>query len=616
MSAVAMSPLADPTRGGFYAGTVKTTWKLFGPRQRVLTIGIVFKLLQSICIGVPVTVVVWVVERIRLDTLTATNCWWAIAITVAALGAQFVTGYYSNRYAWVSTFEAIGEARIRTLTHLQKLPIGSVLSRKSGDVSAVLTSDFEMVSNFAHYALPMLFGAAGLPVAVIAMLAFIDLPMAAAVLASILVAVPIFLVANRIFASHAVKRADMLAAANSRMVEYVQGISVARAYNQTGAKMVPFRQAIADIRAVNDSMAVRLVPLALLAIGAVQLGVPLVVAAGTYRWFDGAIDAGTVVVFLVLVLRVYAPLIQVATQAEALRLADASLQRIGRVMDLAEQVAPPTAVHDLKSFDIDFDDVTFGYDPDNPVIAGISLHCAPSTMTAIVGPSGAGKSTIVNLIARFWDPQHGSVRIGGVDVRELTPQQLFDSVTVVFQDVYLFQGSIRDNIAFGRPDARDEAIVAAAVAAQAHQFISNLAAGYDTSVGEGGATLSGGERQRISIARAILKDSPIVLLDEPTASVDPLNEEALQLALAALVQHKTLVVVAHRLSTIQSADQIIALESLGAEPGRIVERGSHHELLALDGMYSRLWRERQRAANWRINPTPFTPNQHHPGTGQ
>jgi ATP-binding cassette subfamily B protein len=198
-------------------------------------------------------------------------------------------------------------------------------------------------------------------------------------------------------------------------------------------------------------------------------------------------------------------------------------------------------------------------------------------------------------VARFWDPQAGAVRLGGVDLRDLTADQLYDAVTVVFQDVYLFPGSVAENIAFGRPDALGDEVVAAARAAQAHEFVRALPQGYDTPVGEGGARLSGGERQRISIARAILKDAPVVLLDEATAALDPTNERLLQTALAALVRDKTVLVVAHRLATIRHADQIAVMDR-----GRIVERGRHDQLLAAPGLYARLWAERERAARWRI----------------
>ena len=222
------------------------------------------------------------------------------------------------------------------------------------------------------------------------------------------------------------------------------------------------------------------------------------------------------------------------------------------------------------------------------------------TTTAIIGPSGAGKSTILNLVSRFWDVDEGAVRIGGVDVRELTHQQLFEHITVVFQDVYLFRATVRENIAFGRPDATDVEVEEAARAAQAHEFIAELPQGYDTVVGEGGGTLSGSERQRLSIARAVLKDSSIVLLDEPTSSLDALNDRAVRAALVNLLRNKTVLIVAHRLPTIQAADQILVVDA-----GRLVQSGTHEELMEQrDGRYHQLWLDRQRAAGWRIGDRP------------
>ncbi|MFN3220083.1 MAG: ABC transporter ATP-binding protein [Acidimicrobiales bacterium] len=598
-TATAATTAPDRHEGGFYRGPIRTTWRLYGPRRNEMMLSIVFRLLQAVFTGLTVAMVAWVVDRIRTDDLDSGDAWLAVVVVVGSVVAQYATGWASNRYAWVSSFEAIGEARIRALHHVQRLPIGVASSRRSGDVSAVLTSDYEAVSTFAHHSMPVLFGAIGLPIAVLVGLSFIDLPLALAVLVSIVLAVPAFRWANRKFSIVALERANLLAAANSRVVEYIQGVSVARAYNQTGRRLASFREAVGDLRRINDSMAVKLVPISFLTIGIVMLGVPVVIAAVGYRLFGGSIDAGTAVVFLVLVLRVYAPLLQVGMQVENLRMGEAALRRIGDIMDLEEQVQPDTVVAVPSSPDVTFADVAFGYEADQQVLEGISFSATAGTMTALVGASGTGKTTILNLVARFWDPTAGTVRIGGVDVRDLTADQLFDSITVVFQDVYLFQGTIRDNIAFGRPDATDDEIEAAARAAQAHDFIAALPDGYRTRIGEAGATLSGGERQRVSIARAILKDAPIVLLDEPSASVDPLNERALHEALTALVRNKTLIVVAHRLSTIRSADQILVLANEGG-PSRIAERGTHDELLAVDGVYAHQWRERSRASEWRV----------------
>ncbi|MEY4577265.1 MAG: hypothetical protein RL701_1968, partial [Pseudomonadota bacterium] len=248
-----------------------------------------------------------------------------------------------------------------------------------------------------------------------------------------------------------------------------------------------------------------------------------------------------------------------------------------------------------RGHDMTVDNVQFGYTPDQPVLSNVSFVAPAGKLTAIVGPSGAGKSTLLGILARFHDPDAGSVSFGGVPLTQLTRQQMFGAVAVVFQDVYLFAGTIRDNICFGNPGAKDADVEAAAKAAHCHEFICALPQGYQTRIGEGGLTLSGGERQRLSIARAILKNAPVLLMDEATSALDPLNERAVQDALQKLVAGRTVIVVAHRLSTIRSADQIIVMQQ-----GQVVQSGKHDELIASGGLYAHLWAERARAASWRL----------------
>ncbi|MEM9175496.1 MAG: ABC transporter ATP-binding protein, partial [Myxococcota bacterium] len=350
-----------------------------------------------------------------------------------------------------------------------------------------------------------------------------------------------------------------------------------------------------EFRAVNTKLVAQLSPLGFGFMATVLMGIPCVIFFGATWLLGGTLDAGTFLVFAILTLRVFQPLVAAAESFELLRIADASLDRIARVFDAPLQPEPTGRVEATPPFDVEFDGVTFGYDPQEPVLHDVTLRAESGKMTAIVGRSGSGKSTLLQLVARFRDPQAGAVRIAGIDARSFTTEQIFDLVTFVFQDVYLFPGTILDNIAFGRSEASREDVVAAARAARAHEFIEALPRGYDTPVGEGGATLSGGERQRLSIARAILKDSPIVLLDEATASLDPTNERLVQEAIATLVRDKTLIVVAHRLSTIRAADSIVALDA-----GRCVEQGTHETLLDEGGIYARLWSERERASQWRI----------------
>lgn len=584
-----------PTAIGFYRGPLRTVWYVFGQRRGPLLTAVTLRALAAVSMAVPVAVVAWCVDAIRVQTLTVERATVATVVVVCSVLLQYVLWYGANHVAWVSTFLAVGEGRIAALRHVQSLPLGTLAARGTGDVSAVLGADFEQVAVFAHNGLMNLIGGAALPIAAIIGLAVVDPPLAGAVAVSIVAAAPVFAWVNRAFTRQALARADTLAEANGRIIEYVQGIATARSYHQVGARLAWYRDAVARMRRVNDDLAVRITPLAYLSIGVVFLGVPLVLAGCAHRLFGGEIDGFTAVVFLVVVLRVYAPLVSVAIEAEGLRLTDAALRRIGRMRDLTPQAFPTTTLVDRVGHDLTFDAVTFGYDPARPVLRDITFTAAAGTTTAVVGPSGAGKSTLLALAARFYDPDSGRVRLGGVDLASLPAAELFGLVSVVFQDVYLFQGTVRDNIAFGASDADDAAVEAAARAARCHDFIAALPDGYATRVGEGGLTLSGGERQRLSIARAILKNAPVILLDEATAALDPITERAVREALAELTAGRTLIVVAHRLSTIRTADQIVVLRA-----GSLVRSGTHDELIAAGGLYARLWTERERASRWRL----------------
>lgn len=575
--------------------SLRRLWALAGPRRNRVLRGIALRFAQSISLGLSFGALIWVIAQLAdAQTPPWTLIWRVIAVVTASLIGQIVFGYLSVRDSWLSSYELAGDLRLSILQRLQRLPMGFHLSRHKGDTVTALTSDMQMLEMFLSDALPRIAQALGLPVIILAFLFWRDWVVALAALAVIACAAPIFLWTSRRLAALGIQRQDAQAEAAARMIEFVQGIAVIRAFNRIAKGQESFQAALKDFRDISIRMVVQLTAPIMFFSAVLTLGVPIVMLVAGARHLSGAIEPATLIAALVLVFSVYAPLLGLASVMEIARIADAALTRIDRIMT-AERLPEPAEALEPRGFAIRFEDVAFAYTPEAPVLRGVSFETPERSMTAIVGPSGSGKTTILNLLPRFWEVNSGRISIGGVDIRDISEERLNALITVVFQDVYLFAGTILDNIAFGRPGASAEDVEAAARAAQAHEFIAALPGGYNAKVGEGGAMLSGGERQRISIARAILKDAPIVLLDEATAAIDPTNERAIQEALTQLVANKTLIVVAHKLSTIQAADQILVVKD-----GAVRERGDHATLMKKSGLYLRLWTLRTQAADWRI----------------
>ncbi|MCY3658671.1 MAG: ABC transporter transmembrane domain-containing protein, partial [Caldilineaceae bacterium] len=314
-------------RPRFYTGPYSTAWRLVGRYGRELKVAIALRFLQSICAGLPVLFLVWVVNRLRQETLTVGDAWLATSVTVGAIVLQFAVWYASNRIAWISTYFATGEARATTLEHIQRLPLGTLRSHTTGNVTATFTTDFELAAQYVSEAMPALLGALGLPLFVVAGLGFMDPSLAVSVAVSLVVAGPLFIWVNNRFKALALLRGDRMAEAGGRILEYVRGIAVARAFNRTDDRMSRFSHAVGTMREINMRLVLRLLPLGMLTIGVVQLGVPVVMASTAYRWFGGAVDAGTALVFLVLIMRVYGPIVALSGHFELLRLGDAALER-------------------------------------------------------------------------------------------------------------------------------------------------------------------------------------------------------------------------------------------------------------------------------------------------
>ncbi len=428
---------------------------------------------------------------------------------------------------------------------------------------------------------------------IIAMLAVFDWRVALVLLAGF----GVFLLMNGSLRTAAGKLAGTKIAADEKLVEkvleYLQGMAEVKAYHLTGQKSGELNAAIAENVKINTDMEMTLIPRMTAQTFIAKLTGVAMTAISCALFVAGRMDALTAILMVISSFIVYASLETAGNYSALLRVVDMSVDRAQEILDAPQMDISGEEIQP-ESRDIAANDIAFSYDR-KKVIDGISLTIPERTTTAIVGPSGGGKTTLVNLLARFWDADAGTVQLGGRDVREYDMDSLMQNFSFVFQNVYLFRDTIANNIRFGTPDAPMEDVIAAAKKACCHDFITALPEGYDTVIGEGGANLSGGERQRISIARAMMKDAPVIFLDEATANVDPENENELTKAIEALTREKTVIMIAHRLKTVEHADQILVVDH-----GRIVQRGTHDQLMAEEGIYKTFVGERREAASWKV----------------
>ncbi|KKB47892.1 hypothetical protein HMPREF1212_03741 [Parabacteroides sp. HGS0025] len=523
--------------------------------------------------------------------LDTTRLWVIFGILVAYMLVMAVAERLSYRHNFRGAYEMSADGRIRLAEHLRRLPLGSLFRHDPGDLASMMISDFTLAETGISHHLPQLMGALAMPVLAFFGLLWIDWRMSVAMFIALPLAILVLTGSTRIQYSLSRKQIEAKVNAGSRLEEYLQGIRVIKAYNLLGGKFERLRKAFADLRRASMRLEALMGPFILLSITLVRAGLTLMILCGAYLLVGGELTLLTFVMFLIVGSRVFDPLTSALTNFAEFRYFSIAGGRILSLMKEPEMTGRKTSP---THGDITFEEVSFGYGK-KEILHSVSLTMKRGSLTALVGPSGSGKSTLMKLCARFYDPQHGKVMLNGQDMKELEPESLMRYISMVFQDVYLFQDTIKNNIRFGKSDATDEEIEAAARKACCHDFITRLPNGYDTMVGEGGCTLSGGEKQRISIARAILKEAPIVLLDEATASLDPENEVEVQKAINTLIAGRTVIVIAHRLKTIKNADNIIVMED-----GNIAEQGTHDELLAKNGLYHKLWSIQEKTVGWKV----------------
>lgn len=517
--------------------------------------------------------------------------WGIFGILVAYILVMAAAERLSYRHNFRGAYEMSADGRIRLAEHLRRLPLGSLFRHDPGDLASMMISDFTLAETGISHHLPQLMGALVMPVLAFFGLLWIDWRMSVAMFIALPLAVLVLTGSTRLQLSLSRKQIEAKVNAGSRLEEYLHGIRVIKAYNLLGGKFERLRRAFADLRRASMRLEALMGPFVLFSITLVRAGLTLMILCGAYLLVGGQLNLLTFVMFLIVGSRVFDPLTSALTNFAEFRYFSIAG---GRILSLMKEPEMTGTKESPEHGDITFEEVSFGYG-EKEILHNVSLTMKRGSLTALVGPSGSGKSTLMKLCARFYDPQQGKVMLNGQDTKELEPESLMRHISMVFQDVYLFQDTIKNNIRFGRTDATDEEIEAAARRACCHDFISRLPQGYETMVGEGGCTLSGGEKQRLSIARAILKEAPIILLDEATASLDPENEVEVQKAINTLIEGRTVIVIAHRLKTIRNADKIIVLED-----GHIAEQGTHDELLRNQSLYHKLWTIQEKTIGWKL----------------
>ncbi|UQZ80866.1 Iron import ATP-binding/permease protein IrtA [Paenibacillus konkukensis] len=530
---------------------------------------------------------------------------WGVAALLSLIGSLLMM-YGGGLSAHIAAFRILFGLRVKLAAHIGRLPLGWLNGTSTGAVKKTLEHNVEKVETFVAHQLPDLIHAIVTTVVMIGVMLYLNVWLA---LACILPIVLGFGIQMRLMSGEKTKENlkryyDSLERMNGSAVQYVRGMPAVKVFGQT---VHSFRKFYADMISYRDyclkytdqfqnGYLLFKVTLGSFAAFVLPVGVYLL-----SREPGNIAFASVLLFFLVMSPGISAPMFKLMYMASSLRDINEGVERIDRILAV-EPVKEPEQPAVPEAYDVSFDNVSFSYATEGAgsasrteALSGIAFTAEQGKVTALAGPSGSGKSTAANLIPRFWDVEKGAIRIGGVDIRDMETKALMNTVAFVFQETFLFYDTIYNNIAAGRPDARAEDVIAAAKAAQCHDFISKLPHGYQTLIGEGGVYLSGGEEQRLAVARAILKNAPVLVLDEATAFADPENEREMQLALKELMQDKTVIVIAHRLSTIRDADQILVLSE-----GKLAERGTHPQLVAAEGLYSRMWHAYTDAAEWQI----------------
>ncbi len=572
---------------------LRKIWRFAGKEQgnirKSMVLGFFYAVFHMFQIGAIYVVVLALVD----GSTSAAPAWQALILLLVSILGRAILNRFSQLQQTHAGYFMVADKRISIGDKIKRVPMGYFNDQSLGELTGITTTVLDEVESAGSMVLVNILGGLINSLVMLLCVLFWDWRIGLLALAGMLLYLLLLSGMEKKSAQIAPKRQRDEARLVEAVLEQLQGMSVIKSFNLTGKGDQRVRQALEDSRSNNLAVEKLFTPFVWAQEMALHLFGVLILIAAVWLYLSGSIPLANALMAVIISFMIFSQIQSAGSGVSALRLVGSSIDHANQVDEIPEMDQDGAQLHP-EAHDIVFDHVDFSYGS-RPILKDVSLTIPDKTTTAIVGPSGSGKTTLCNLIARFWDVDGGRVTIGGRDVREYTLESLMDQVSMVFQRVYLFHDTIENNIKFGCPDATHAQVVEAAKKACCHDFISALPAGYDTVIGEGGATLSGGEKQRISIARCLLKDAPIVIFDEATANVDPENEDQLQKAMEALTREKTVLMIAHRLKTVRGADQILVVDQ-----GRIVQKGTHSELIKQPGLYADFVGVRQEASSWKL----------------
>jgi len=573
---------------------LKNVKVLLGDETKLLTMPIILSILDSFVYMSVFGFMILTLQDLSENTFTMEKLQYYTLTMIVLLVVRCVLQGVGSTMSQARGVQISSRLRLRIGDHIRSLNLGFFNKNSIGKLNSILTTDIKDVESVLTHTIGDFFKTIGFTLMGLIVALAINVNYALIVVLIVMIAFPLLSISGKVSAKNSIKLRGATQGVVSRIVEYINGIRTFRLYNLTGVKFERLDHSLLKLKKESTHMELSLLPYTISFSAVTSFMIPAALLLGTYFLINQSVNPMSFLAIVLLSISLSNMMSTLGALYPQMKFLNKATENILAVMD-EKPFSYEKEEGDFKNYDVAFEDVSFRYTEKTDVLKNISFQAKSGTTTALIGPSGSGKTTIASLISRFWDVNEGKITIDGKDIRTYAPDVLTKHMAVVFQEVYLLNDTVYNNLKIAKPDATREEVMEAAKAANCHDFIMDKEQGYDTMIGEGGSTLSGGEKQRISIARALLKDASIVLLDETTSSLDADNEKEIQKAFDRLMKNKTVLVIAHRLNTIVGADNILVLNK-----GEVMESGNHKKLLAEGGWYARMYEEQQKAQNWKV----------------